>query len=295
MEYVLNEFSIDEQFNDVDEFLDSLQEATLPILKKLEQNDMSLLKSNNIYTCKITKDDTFYEIIQSKKHSRSYPELSRVKGLLIQLFTANHYWDLDSQIIHDSEYKCEFTDQLNMHCIGEALERNTSIVSFEHDNFKDNKIEVIKDGITSNVNNIYNKDSILSELLNLKLINYSEYLCDKYKNIITFCVINNKNYFEEFIMEASLSNDDVRNIIKDIEDFMYKYNNRLDLGRLSKSIENYYEFRTYLSNNRQIRIFYIMEGNNFVFLNCLLKKQQSTPESAKEKARILIKEYKSYK
>lgn len=295
MEYVLNEFSIDEQFEDVDEFLDSLQELTLPVLKKLEQNDINLLKSNNIYTCKITKDSTFYEIIQSKNYSRSYPELSRIKGLLIQLFTSDPYWDLDFKSIPDSEYKCEVTGQLNGHCIGEALERNTSLVSFEHDNFKKNKIEVIKDGVINNVNNIYNKESILTELLNLKLINYDKYLCDKYKNINTFCVINNKNYFEDFIVDASLSNDDVDSIINDIEDFIYKYNNGLDLGSLSKNIEDYYEFRTSLSHSRQIRIFYIMESNNFIFLNCLLKKQQSTPESAKVKARRLIKEYMSCK
>lgn len=291
MEYVLNEFSIDEQFNDIEDFLDSLQEVTLPVLKKLEQKDINLLKSNNIYSCKITKDNTLYEIINSKNHTRSYPELSRVKGLLIQLFTDNPYWDLDSKSISDSEYKCEFTDQINNNCISEALERNTSLLSFEHDRFKSNRVEIIKDGEINSVGNIYNKESILDELLYSNSISYNEYLSEKYKNITTFCIINNRNYFDEFIVESSLPKDDIYNIIKDVENFIYKYNNGLDLGNLSKTIENYYEFRTSLSNNRQIRIFYIMDGRNFIFLNCLLKKRQATPEHSKAKARSLIKEY----
>lgn len=288
MEYVLNEFSIDEQFNDVDEFLDSLQEVTLPVLKKLLDKDIHLLKSNDVYTCKITLDKTFYEMLQS----RNYPEITRIKGLLNQLFLDNPYWDYDSRCVEESIYKCEFTDKINEHCIAEALERNNSILSFEHDMFKSDKVEIIKDGITNNVVNIYNKKSILEELLNSNSMDYNEYLCEKYKNISTFCVINGKNYFKEFILDNALSREDVNNIINDLEKLIHRYNNNLGLGTLHKPIEHYHEFRTSLSNNRQIRIFYIMEENNFVFLNCLLKKQQTTPESAKAKARSLIKEYK---
>lgn len=289
MEYVLNEFSIDEQFDDVDDFLDSLQGVTLPVLKKLHEKDINLLKSNDIYSCKVTKDKTFYEMLQS----RNYPEINRIKSLLAQLFLDNPYWDYDSKCKEESIYICNFTKSTNNYCIAEALERNNSLLSFEHDSFKSSNVEIIKDGKINNVANIYNKESLLEELLYSKYIMYNQYLCDKYKNIITFCVINNKNYFEEFVAENSLSEEDVYNIIKDVESLIYKYNNGLDLGRLSKTIEDYYEFRTSISNNRQIRIFYIMEGNNFVFLNCLLKKQQATPESAKVKARSLIKEYKN--
>lgn len=289
MEYVLNEFSLKGQFEDTDEFVDSLYENTLPVLKKLDQNKINLLKSYNIYGSMITSEKSLQVILQD----RSYSEIRAVKSLLVKLFLDDPYWDNESKCIVESKYECEFTEETNDHCIAEALERDTSLVSFEHNKFKCSEIEVKKDGLVNNVSNIYDKESMLLRLLNSKFINYNEFLCNKYDNVITFCIINSKDYFEEFISENSLSDDDVKSIIKVIEGFMYKYNNGLDLGHLSKTIEDYYEFRTSLSNNRQIRIFYIMEGRNFIFLNCLLKQQQTTPEHAKAKARNLIKEYKS--
>ena len=287
MEYILNEFSLDGQFEDTDEFVDSLYKNTLPVLKKLDEKKINLLKSCNIYDSMITPNNNLQAILQD----RSYSEIRAIKSLLVKLFLDDPYWDNESKCIVESKYECEFTEEINNHCIAEALERDTALVSFEHDKFKFSEIKVKKDGVINNVSNIYDKESMLSQLLNSEFINYNELLCNKYDNIITFCVINNKDYFEEFISDNSLSSDDVKHIIKVIEDFMYKYNNSLDLGRLSKTIENYYEFRMSLSNNRQIRIFYIMEGRNFIFLNCLLKKQQATPEYAKDKARNLIKEY----
>lgn len=289
MEYVLNEISLDEQFEDVDEFLDSLSKVTLPVLKKLNEKEISLLKSNNIYSCKITGSNTFHEILQS----RNYPEITKLKGLLFKLFLDDPYWDYDSKCNEESIYICEYTEDVNNYCIAEALERNTSIVSFEHEKFKCNDVELMKDEELKKVINIYDKDSILMSLLECKHINYSEYICEKYNNVMTFCIINNKNYFEEFIAEKSLSYNDVNNIIIDIEELINRYNKGLDFMRFSETIENYHAFRTTLDCRREIRIFYIMEGRNFIFLNCLLKKQQATPENAKQKARNLIKEYKS--
>ncbi len=287
MEYVLNEFSLDGQFEGTEDFIESLYKNTLPVLKNLDEKQIRLLKSYNIYTTKVTEEKSFQEILQD----RSYSEIRAIKSLLVQLFLDDPYWDDKSKCVQQSIYECEFTEETNNHCIAEALERNTSLVSFEHDGFKSDKIDITKDGVLSNVNNIYDKESILIELLQSNHINHNDYLCEKYDNIGTFCVISNKNYFKEFIEDNSLSNDDVKYIIGEVENLLYKYNNNLDLGRLSKTIEHYYEFRTSLSNNRQIRIFYIMDGRNFIFLNCLLKKQQATPEYAKAKARSLIKEY----
>lgn len=291
MGYILNEFSLDGQFEDTEYFIESLYENTLPVLKKLDEKQIRLLKSYNIYTSKVTENKSFQDILQD----RSYSEIRDIKRLLVQLLLDDPYWDDESKCVQQSIYECEFTEEINNHCIAEALERNTSLLSFEHDNFKLNKIDITKDDEQKSINNIYDKESMLLELLNSNKIDYNEYLCEKYENIDTFCILNGKDYFKELIDTKDLSKDEVKSIIRDLEVLIDRHNKNLPLGRFHDTIEHYHEFRTSISDNRQIRIFYILENGKFVFLNCLLKKQQSTPESAKAKARSLVKEYKSCK
>lgn len=68
--------------------------------------------------------------------------------------------------------------------------------------------------------------------------------------------MNGKNYFSELVQNASLSVDDEEYIINDMEKLINFFNVGDNPGDLSDTIDGKLkEFRTSLTNNRQIRFF----------------------------------------
>ena len=100
-----------------------------------------------------------------------------------------------------------------------------------------------------------------------------------------------KNLFNDFIEEASLLPEDVDIIIKDLIKFIDSDKKGIHIDRYSDHIEGkLHEFRTNITNNRQIRIFYFKREDEIIFLNGFLKKTQKTPPRQIEAAKKILKE-----
>ena len=108
----------------------------------------------------------------------------------------------------------------------------------------------------------------------------------------SFGLKKGKNYFNELVEEASLSLEDESYIVSDMDKLINFFIKGENPGDLSKTIEGKLkEFRTSLTNKRQIRFFYFEHDRKIIFMNGFLKKTQKTPSSEIDKARRIMSEY----
>lgn len=287
MSVIINDLSIDGQFSDVDEFCDNILEQMIPILDILNDLDINVLKGYNTYNLNITKSEKLIDIMKV----RGKPEITKLKSQLSKMFLDEPYWESDKKSNTGSIYECEFTDELEGYCIAEAFEREVPVLSFEHNRFKNNKILIKKDDIEENVLNIYDYNNALDTFKESGKISPFEYLSERYKFKDSFGLSMGKNLFNDFIEEASLLPEDVDILIKDLIKFIDSDKKGIHIDRYSDHIEGkLHEFRTNITNNRQIRIFYFKREDEIIFLNGFLKKTQKTPPRQIEAAKKILKE-----
>lgn len=285
MSVIVNDFSVDEQFNSMEELLDSLNNSTIPAMKVLEMLKIDILKSYNTYSLKITKDKTLGELLRI----RSYPEITKFKSQLVNLCFEEPYWEDNSKSNNSSVYECKYTENKNDYCIAEALERKIPLISFEHNDFKESVINIKRNGQSCDICNFYNKDVLLEILRELRKIDGKDYFLFKYNMEESFGRTIGKDYFNELIKCASLNNEDIDIIVNDMERLILNIKNGQDPRRLTGPIEGKLkEFRTSLRDKREIRVFYFQHNGKTVFLNGFLKKTEQTPDNEIEKAKILM-------
>ena len=90
MQIILNDFSLKGQFSDISQFCDSTSDYILPCLIFCEKQEYEVLKSYDTYTCKITNQLSFQDVLNK---STGYPELQLLKSKLVQLFWEQPYWN----------------------------------------------------------------------------------------------------------------------------------------------------------------------------------------------------------
>lgn len=287
MEVIINDFSLDAQFSDTEEFLESLSNITVPLLERLEDLQIKVLSSHNSYQLLITDKKTLYDMMKV----RGSEEIRKFKRQLQELLFDDPYWNNDIKSIEEIYY-CEYTLLKSEYCLAEALERNVPVISFEHEKFKESSIEIKKNDIVEKVKNIFNNEILLDILRENKTISHFDYIIFKHSLHESFGLKKRKNYFNELVETASLNELDQEIIINDMSRLIDFLKEGKDPGRLSDGIEGKLkEFRTSLTDNRQIRFFYFELSNKIIFLNGFLKKTQKAPQSEINKAKSLMTEY----
>lgn len=287
MEVIINDFSLDGQFQGEEDFLDSLYEYTLPMLDKLQILKSIIIRSYYSYDGKVTKDKTLNDLLIT----RGNPEITKLKGQLQKLFFEEPYWE-DCLKSKDELYDCEFTDLRSKFCLAEAFERKNPVISFEHNKFKESVIKIRKNNEVKYVKNLFNNEIMLQIFREDGVISHLDYIILKYSMNESFGLKDEKNYFNELIESASLSVDDQNYIISNMDKLIQFFRDGENPGDLSKTIEGKLkEFRTSLTNNRQIRFFYFENGKKIIFMNGFLKKTQKTPNSEIERAKRIMEEY----
>lgn len=162
MEVLLNDESLNGQYTE-DEFIEFCKEDLLPILKELEQQGATLLKSYMTFSRKITSEKDVNRIIST----RGNPFFDRMRSYLVQL-NREPYWEDSISTDLSKEYKCDILDVPN--CITEAYARNGMIFSFRDERFCEKLIEIICDENESKVRNITTYDSCRFHLAELGYI-----------------------------------------------------------------------------------------------------------------------------
>ena len=138
MDYFLNEYSLRGQFKDIDEFFDTLRMHTLVVLKKIEEEEGSLIwKKDNFWQSEICNGITLTNI--PRKRNERTPEIARLQIQLIKLVNEEPFWESQDEgnlrikeYKFDEEYRNSFD---NPNCFSKALESEGRIVSFIHPNY----------------------------------------------------------------------------------------------------------------------------------------------------------------
>ena len=168
MELLLNEKSLDGQFQDQDDFY-----QVLPVMSKnlgaLRKLKISLLKHSSLYDRRITKDMTIMDLQNSKgKVNPIYQDqVKKWKRELSSLIMEPPFWDSGSSESEDS--------------LEEAARRRTDVLSFPHPDYQDRMLDIAyKDGsipIKSAVTTRY----LLDLLWERKAMGAFEYLKLRYR------------------------------------------------------------------------------------------------------------------
>lgn len=287
MEVIINDFSLDGQFSNDESFVESLYENTLPMLNILEKANANILRSYYSYESKVTSSKTLHDLLIE----RGNPEITKLKGQLQNLFFEEPYWEDNLQSVEEL-YECVYTDKKSAYCLAEALERDTPVLSFEHEKFQEGTIEISKSNKGAYIKNLFNKEVMLQIFREYKVITHLEFIILKYSMNDSFGFKKGKNYFNELVESAALSLDDQSYIISDMDKLINFLINGENPGDLSKTIDGRLkEFRTSLTNNRQIRFFYFEVGKKIIFMNGFLKKTQKTPITEIDRAKRIMSEY----
>lgn len=285
MQIILNDFSLDGQFENEESFYSSLRENSIKVLKLISEQKFQLLKSYNFYQRKVTNDLNLYEIIQR----RGEPEITRFKGLLSEILINPPYWEESKKQDENVNYIFKNYASGN-NCLGEACERDKIVFSFVNQDFNEPKLEIMKDEKSVEIINIYRNRILLDLLYELELIREKEYF-KSYFNYpkVKFCEVDEKEYTMEIFDDESLNKKDKTKIVSDFKQFMFKLEMGEELGRFSKNIyEDINEFRSNI-DGREVRIFYFRQEDEINLLNGFIKKQQTIPKQEIEKAKRLRK------
>ena len=186
MELLLNEKSLDGQFEDSEEFY-----RTLPVMSRnlriLKQQQVSLLKHSSLYDRKITKDMTVLDL--QNRRGKVAPvhrdEVKKWKRELSSLITEPPFWDVESADCEDS--------------LEEAARRETDLLSFPHSDYQDRILQVPYQNKVVTVNSAVTTKYLLKLLLDSKMLDICEYLKLRYvegRIRISFLDTGKKNILE---------------------------------------------------------------------------------------------------
>lgn len=266
---IVNELSIDGQFNSIEEFENNLRESfkLFELQKILEKN---LYFCSSIYRRNITNNTTISTYLASS-HS---DEVRKLRSYLMQ-----NFWDINPIHNNCSIYKCDYTELIYGYSIAEACERQCNIFSFNHQNYLLTNIVVWKDleeflieNYTNEKDFINNKFELIVNILWQKLnIDFEKYFrlllrIFAIKQLFTFIneyELNDK--FKEKLLSIPVH---IRN--KTITQIAKRLSLNRDEANLSESLNdepirgNPNLRRFYITKNLG-RIHYVIHNNSIVF------------------------------
>lgn len=167
-EFLLNEKSLDGQFDSMEAFY-----KTLPVmsrnLKMLKDNQVILQKHSSLYQHKITKDVSLFDL-QNKKGNVDPTQRDRLnmwKRQIASLMRTPPFWDDDSESV-DS--------------VQEAAKRNTDVLSFLHDEYRDRILHISCDDDVYMVRSAVSTEYLAETMFQKKYIDRKEYIRQRYQN-----------------------------------------------------------------------------------------------------------------
>lgn len=118
MEFVLNDYSLDGQFKDIEEFINWFHIEIKGVLDHFVEKEIPLLKKSDFYSRKITQEKTLWDVL----HINGDPMIYQIKKYIIQMAVTEPYWDIDSKTSMDITYICPKSEDIP-NCFTEAIER----------------------------------------------------------------------------------------------------------------------------------------------------------------------------
>ncbi len=288
MDIVFNDYSLDGQFNAVEEFLLWMNKEWRKLFDYLKEHNIALYKKSDFYLRRITKDTSVQDLLRITGD----PLVTKLRTDIINLAYSSPYWDEEGIQKTDLNniYKCIRDDDLP-NCFSEAIERDRVVLSVVNNDFLAEKYTYCKNEQTGNLTNLIDFKSFLNWLLDSEMYSV-RYVFENYafERKIKFAEITGKCYAEEALLQNDLTIDDMKSILHHILDLI----SALAKGRKTRfwdSLEDgIFEYRITISSGREFRLLFVQD-EAIVFLNGFIKKEQKTPSRELDKAKLIKNAY----
>ena len=211
MDIVINDYSLDGQFESIDDFLDYLANDIISVLRMIDNQGADLLKSYQTYGRNVTADCSLNDLFKAKEVNR-YSEISALRRVLVQIID-EPYWETSPKTDQTAVYNVAAIgtfkgDEPN--CFSEALERDSLLFSFRHSDYTEKSINIVKNSIEYTVDCITDSLIFSDFLLNRDCITLSELLeaYGKESNILFLKNENSQKYYVDEDINECLSIED---------------------------------------------------------------------------------------
>lgn len=287
MEIVLNDYSLNGQFETTEDFILWVHEEWIRMFAYLLEHKISIYKKSDFYAKSITDKETLYDLLQR----RGDPLVTKIKSFIIDSAFSEPYWDVPGVLKTDlsNTYSCPCDDELP-NCFSEAIERDKIILSIKNKEFVEEFYPYSKNEEVGKLINVVEYNSFLCWLLTSSLSDV-KYVFENYKfeRKIKFAEIAGRCYAEEAIQENELTLDDKKNVLLNISELIRGLSTGTKNRFWDKLSEGIFEYRISISAGREFRLLFVQD-DGIVFLNGFIKKQQATPQHEIEKAKRIIRD-----
>lgn len=275
MNLIINEFSLNKQYQSVEEFCNNLLVSFIPITNLSKELNLPVSKKTTFFDCNVTEEMKLADIIKIKGN----PYISKLKIIIASLYSDEPFWDINPKSDPQSNYFCEWTNDVP-NCFTEAYERGAGIISFRHPNFANNIIELQKNQQNCEISNFVDYMFFLKHAYEKNLLSDILYIEKVFpRTEVEFFEVGGQKRLSDFFENSNFLSTDRITITEDLITMIRKHKRNESLGRFSKPLnEHICEFRTSISSNREIRIPYFKINNKLVFLFGFIKKVQKTTQ-----------------
>lgn len=289
MDIILNDYSLDGQFNSIEDFVLWIHDEWMDMFSYLLEKKVNIYKKTDFYTRKVTKDKTLEDLLKISGD----PLISMIKTFIIKSAYSSPYWDEAGvgKTELNNTYKCPCEDELP-NCFSEAIERDKTVLSIKNNNYLDKYIFYYKNNEEGKLFNIVEYRSFLLWLLESEMADV-KYVFENYgfDRDVTFVDIAGKCYAEEAIQHNNLTLGDKKNILFNISNLIKSLSTGTKSRFVDKISDDLFEYRMSVSAGREFRLFFIQKDGVIAFLNGFIKKQQKTPDYELDKARMIKREF----
>ena len=207
MDFLLNELSLQGQFDSTDSFLKSLP-CTVKCIELIHQNaNMPIYKTEDFYKCSITQDMKLCDL----KNYQISDELLQFKIKLDNEIYEEPVWDTDPY--HDIEQKFFWDgEDVSATSLAEAVARKGALLSFFLDEFRDCVLNICKNEEKHDIVSVHSPQYLTEQYGKLLNVDRKTWLLLRYEGSRIDCSlledkygadILEKNEFKELVRRES--------------------------------------------------------------------------------------------
>lgn len=180
MDICINELSLTGQYASKEDCVDRGISPMVGVIRRLEEScDIVLYKHTSLYQRMATNSDTLHALLTGN-FSREKDEIRKFKLLLAKLFT-DPYWENSPKHSFIDVYLMSGKNVTGS-SLAESCERDRSIISFIHDEFKDISIIVMKNATEQiELDNFFYEQNCIGVMWQRGNMSFEKYICCKYR------------------------------------------------------------------------------------------------------------------
>ena len=276
MELILNDLSLHGQFAELDDFEDYFIEYLNKPIDFIIDQRIPLLKKQDTFNRKITKDTTMYTYFREASN-RTVATI--IKKKIVDMAIDEPFWDTKDRMRSKPDIKnYQYPDkQSEPNCFTEAIERKCPLLSIQKDNMAEERIECYRDQESVEIANITNVNTFLNAYIKEDIHNI-RYVIEHYQlsKTIRCAEVSGRCYTESALLENNLNEQDIRKFLDNIQTLIDDKSNGRKTHWWDSIKDDICEYRLSVSDGRELRVLF-QWGEELTFLNGFIKKTDKTP------------------